>query len=225
MLTLTGRATPRLFRSIELRQTHGAASICWLLALLTLLSLSACETTTKALDSLGNLKDKALEATGIKTPESAMPDAALPARRIPLALLASPSLNIDEDGHSLALVVRLYKLKNAEAFINAPYQAFASPESEKQRLGEDLIEVREIQLVPGQQVSLTEKVAREASYLGVVALYRAPSPQRWKFAFSADAAQLTGVTLAAHACALGLVRGQPYGPAPAELRSGLGACH
>lgn len=224
MFTLTGCAAPRFLRLIDLRQSRIASSIGSWLALIALLSLSACETTTKTFDSLGNLKDKALEVTGIKTPDAALPDAALPARRIPLSLLASPSLNTDEDGNSLALVVRLYKLKSVETFMSAPYQAFASPESERQRLGEDLIEVREIQLVPGQQVNLIEKVAREAGYLGVVALYRAPSPQHWKLAFAADAAQLTGVTLAAHACALGVVRGQPYGAAMIGQQPGLGAC-
>ncbi|WP_374592173.1 type VI secretion system lipoprotein TssJ [Aquabacterium sp.] len=190
----------------------------------SLFALSGCAATTGTLDSLGNLKDKALEATGLKTPEASMPDVALPARRISLSLAASQSLNVNDDGQSLALLVRVYKLKNAEAFLSAPYEAFGSAEAEKQRLGEDLIEVREIQLVPGQHVDVTEKVAREAGYLGVVALYRSPAPQRWKLAFSADAAQLTGVSLAAHACALSVTRGRPYG-VPASNLPGLGACH
>lgn len=193
-------------------------------SLTALLALAGCETTTQAMSSLGGIADKTLEATGIKKPETSMPDIALPARRISFVLTASQSLNVDDDGHSLALVVRLYKLKNADAFLSAPYQAFASPESEKQRLGEDLIEVREIQLVPGQKIDTTEKVAREAGYLGVVALYRSPSPQHWKVAFAADAAQLTGVTLAAHACALSVPRGQPYGAPSPSLMPGLGAC-
>ncbi len=200
-------------------------SVCrtWL-PLLVLLALGGCATATGALDSLGDFKDKALEATGLKKPDISMPDVALPARRIPLALAASPSLNVDDDRHSLALLVRIYKLKNAEAFLSAPYQAFVSAEAEKQHLGEDLIEVREVQLVPGQHIDVTEKVAREAGYVGVVALYRAPAAQRWKFAFAADAAQLTGISLAAHACALSVTRGQPYGTPPPNL-PGLGACH
>lgn len=205
------------------RSLRIAAHLTWL-TLPALFLLTGCATATSALDSLGDMKDKALEATGIKKPDVAMPDVALPARRISFTLAASPSLNTDEDGHSLALVVRIYKLKNADAFLNAPYQAFVSAESEKQRLGEDLVEVREIQLVPGQRVDVTEKVVREAGYLGVVALYRAPAAQRWKVAFSADAAQLTGVSLAAHACALSVTRGQPYGSPPSSL-PGLGACH
>ncbi len=189
-----------------------------------LLVLAGCETTSHAVDSLGSFTSKTLEATGIKKPETSMPDTALPARRVPFVLAASPSLNVDDDGHSLALVVRLYKLKSADSFLSAPYQAFASPDAEKQRLGEDLIEVREIQLVPGQKIDTIEKVGREASYLGVVALYRAPSPQHWKVAFAAESAQLTGVTLAAHACALSVPRGQPYGAPPPGLMPGLGAC-
>jgi len=189
------------------------------------LALNGCETTTKALDSLGTMKDKAFEATGIKKPETAMPDVALPARRIPFVLTASTSLNTDDEGHSLALVVRVYRLKSADAFLSAPYATFATPETEKQRLGEDLVEVREILLVPGQKVDVFEKVSREASYLGVVALYREPSPQHWKYAFNADLAQLSGITLAAHACALGVVRGKPHSTSQPALAQGLGACH
>lgn len=193
-------------------------------ALITL-ALTGCETTSKVMDTVGNVKDKTLEVTGFKKPEAAMPDVALPARRVPFVLAASPSLNTDEDGRSLALVVRVYKLKSAESFLSAPYQTFSSPESEKQRLGEDLVEVREIQLVPGQRVETTEKVVREAGYIGVVALYRAPSAQHWKVVFAADAAQLSGIGLAAHACALSVAKGQPYGMTSNNSTPGLGACH
>lgn len=194
------------------------------LSLHCMLLLTGCESTSKAFDTLGNLKDKTLEASGLKTPTSALPDAALPSRRIPFVLTASPSLNVDDEGHALALVVRIYKLKSVEAFLSAPYQTFTSPDAEKQRLGEDLIEVREIQLVPQQKVDTIEKVGREASYVGVVALFHAPSAQHWKFVFNADAAQASGITLAAHACVLGVSRGQPYGLPISYAPPGLGAC-
>lgn len=192
---------------------------------LIMLALTGCETSSKVMDTMGTMKDETLEAIGFKKPEAAMPDGALPARRVPFVLAASPSLNTDEDGRSLALVVRLYKLKSAESFLSAPYQAFASPESEKQRLGEDLVEVREIQLVPGQRVETSEKIVREAGYIGVVALYRTPTAQHWKLVFAADAAQLSGIGLAAHACALSVAKGQPYGTTSNNSMPGLGACH
>lgn len=62
-------------------------------SLTALLTLAGCETTTQAMSSLGGIADKTLEATGIKKPETSMPDIALPARRIPFVLTASQSLD------------------------------------------------------------------------------------------------------------------------------------
>jgi type VI secretion system protein VasD len=187
-------------------------------------ALTGCETAANVVKTATVARDKTLEFTGLKTPEVAIPEASLPVWRIPLRIQASPSLNIDGEGHSLALVLRVYKLRNAEAFLNAPYSVFGDPAAEKERLGEDLVELREIQLVPGQVVDTLEKVRREAPYVGVVALYVRPSPQRWKLLFDTPAAQLSGITVAAHACALSVSRGEPMGPAATAYKNGLGPC-
>lgn len=186
--------------------------------------LSACETAAHVVKTATEARDKTLEFTGLKTPEVAIPDASLPLWRIPLRIQASPSLNIDDEGRSLALVLRVYKLRNAEAFLAAPYSAFGDAAAEKERLGEDLVELREIQLVPGQVIDTLEKVRREAPYVGVVALYMRPTPQRWKLLFDTPKAQVSGITVAAHACALSVARGEPVGPLAAAYRNGLGPC-
>lgn len=187
-------------------------------------TLAGCETAAKVVQVATQTKEKALEFTGLKLPESEKPEAALPLRRIPLRVQASESLNINAEGQSLALVLRIYKLRHADAFLSAPYQTFSDPTAYKERLGDDVLEMRELQLVPGQVVDTLEKAKPEAAYLGVVALYLRPSPQRWKLVFDANAAQLTGISIAAHACALSVVKGEPQGPAAGVLRSGLGAC-
>ena len=144
--------------------------------------LAGCETVNKLSEGFGNMGDKALETIGFRKPElpptPELPEAAKPARRLKLRLAASDSLNVDTSGHSLSLVVRVYKLRSPAAFLNAPYETFGNAAKEKEALGDEMIESREIVLLPGQQQQINERWAREATHIGVVTLFRAPSPQR-----------------------------------------------
>ena len=142
-----------------------------------------------------------LEATGIRKPPP-LPDAQLPPRNVALRLHAAKRLNLDGRGQSLALLVRVYKLRQRAAFEQAPYAAFMSPQQEREALGADLLEVRELTLVPGQQLELNEKLPRDAAFLGVVALFHSPLQQGWRLAFAAPDAEQAGVTIGLHACAM-----------------------
>jgi type VI secretion system protein VasD len=142
-----------------------------------------------------------LEATGIRKAPP-LPDAQLPPRSVALRLHAAKRLNLDARGQSLALLVRVYKLRQRAAFDGAPYAAFLSPQAEREALGADLLEVRELTLVPGQQLELNEKLPREAGWLGVVALFHSPLQQGWRLAFAAPQAEQAGVTIGLHACAM-----------------------
>jgi len=128
-------------------------------------------------------------------------------RKVALHLHAAPRLNVDAHGQPLALLVRVYTLRGSGAFNQAPYAAFLSPETERAALGADLVDAREVMLVPGQHVDLDESLAREAGYLGVVALFRSPARQGWRAAFAAPEAEKIGVTLGLHACALSVGQG------------------
>lgn len=147
------------------------------------------------------LAGAALEATGLRKPPE-LPEAHKPPRSVALRLHASPRLNLDRRGQPLALAVRLYKLRRKDAFEQAPYSAFLDAQAERNSLGADLVEVREIMLVPGQRYELTEKVAREAGHLGVVALFQRPAGQRWRTAVAAADAERDGLNVGLHACAL-----------------------
>jgi type VI secretion system protein VasD len=161
-----------------------------------LLALAGC-----AGGGIGSLAGAALDASGLrKAPE--LPDSQKPPRNVAIRLHAADKLNVDASGQPLALVARIYKLRQSAAFEQAPYAAFLNPQAEKEALGADLLEVKEITLVPGQRYEVTEKVAREAGYIGVVALFRAPAAQRWRLAFAAGEAEQAGVTVGLHACAL-----------------------
>jgi type VI secretion system protein VasD len=170
-------------------------------------ALSACS-TTGLVSAVGKVADFALEATGLKKPEvPEIPDLQKPPRNVALKLHAGENLNAGTADKSLSLVARIYKLKQTEAFYAAPYDAFLSPEKEKLALGADLLEVREISLIPGQLYEVIEKVSRESSYIGVVTLFRTPAPQRWRAAFASKDAEASGITVGIHACSLTLGKG------------------
>ncbi|PPE70396.1 type VI secretion system lipoprotein TssJ [Caldimonas thermodepolymerans] len=204
-------------------QPHAVVAVRTLVALCLCL-LAGCGTATKAVQVLGLVKDKALEVVGLKAPEPQLPDLSRPARPVKLIIHASPSLNVDDSGRSLALVTRIYKLRRTQAFLQAPYETFGDREREQAQLGEDIVEVRDLQLLPDQRHEILERVTREAPYIGVVALFRAPAPQRWRYAFSADAVRDTGITLGAHACSLSVAAGEPLHATSQLTTMGPGPC-
>ncbi|MCL9843772.1 type VI secretion system lipoprotein TssJ [Ralstonia solanacearum] len=183
---------------------------------LAVVALTACSTGASV---LAGAASGALEAVGLKT--SNVPDAQKPPREVPLKLTAGANLNAATDRRPVALVVRLYALKDPTSFLQAPYDTFIDPAREKQTLGADLVQVREMTLIPGQRYEFSEKVSREASTLGVVALFRSPAAQRWKFAFNAEKNEKSGIMIGLHACAMTLTTGTPTTPAGSAPLSDL----
>lgn len=162
------------------------------------------------------LAGAALEASGLRKPPPVLPDALQPPRHVALHLHAAKRLNLDPRGQSLALLIRVYKLRQRAAFEGAPYAAFLSPQAEREALGADLLEVKEFTLVPGQRLDLNEQLARDASHLGVVALFHSPARDGWRLAFAAADAEQAGVTLGLHACAMSPGVGAPAAGAVAK---------
>ena len=179
-----------------------------MLAGASVVALGACSTGASVLAGAAN---GALEAIGLKS--SNVPDSQKPPREVPLKLTAGNNLNAANDRRPVAVVVRLYSLKDPTSFLQAPYDTFIDPAREKQTLGTDLVQVREMTLIPGQRYDFTEKVSREATSLGVVALFRSPAAQRWKFAFNTEKNEKSGIVIGLHACAMTLASGTPTTPA------------
>jgi type VI secretion system protein VasD len=171
-------------------------------------SLLACVLLSACAGGAGPSPSGLLESVGLRKPPP-IPDAQLPPRSVAVRLHAAKRLNVDARGQSLALLVRVYKLRQRTAFEQAPYAAFLSPQAEREALGADLVEVKELTLVPGQQLELNEKLSRDAGWLGVVALFHAPLPQGWRLAVAAADAEQAGVTIGLHACAMSTGASKP----------------
>lgn len=211
---------------------HHPNSLALCMASLSL-TLSACgsvparaEPSTNATQGMSGwlekAGEKALELTGLKKPD--LPDSALPDRRITWRLHASPSLNTLPDGQSLALLVRIYRLRAPDSFLQAPADTFGDAVREKELLGDDLVSVREVQLVPGQRHEATDKLPRDIAHVGIVALYRQPVAGRWRYAFPAAQSEFTGIDMGLHACAMTVHTGQPVGVSSERVRSASVSC-
>jgi len=155
------------------------------------------------------ITELALATIGVKATEKT--DTPRLTRTIALRIDAAQDLNAGEDGQGLPTVVRVYKLRNHGAFLTTPYASFMSAEKEKLALGGDLMEVHELTVLPGKTTDVTEKMPGEATYLGVVAMFRHPSRQRWRFAFPTASADGPGIMIGAHACALTATTLAPVG--------------
>lgn len=167
------------------------------------------------------LAGRALEATGMRKAPQA--DALKPPRSIALRLHAAPKLNADAKGRPLALVARVYTLRQNAAFEAAPYATFLTPGADREAFGADLLEVKDVTLVPGQRYEVVEKVGRDAAYLGIVALFHSPAPRRWRMSFAAAEAESAGVTVALQACALSPGAGAKPST-PGAMASGSARC-
>lgn len=115
---------------------------------------------------------------------------------------AGERLNASSGGQAHSLVLRVYTLRSPERLKALAYARLSAPEGEREALGEDLMAVRELVLIPGKSYELNLKVAGEASAIGVTGLFRAPHADRWKLAFDARKSADSGIVIGAHACAL-----------------------
>jgi type VI secretion system protein VasD len=140
-------------------------------------------------------------------------------RKIALRLHAADVLNTDDNGRSLSVVARVYKLRDKEAFMAAPYADFQELKGAKPPgFAADVVDVKEVVMTPGKQYDVIETVGVDAPYFAVVVLFRAPAEQRWRFVFDSKSAASTGVTMGVHACSMSVSAGQALDVAPEMLR-------
>ncbi len=168
----------------------------WLLLVMALampLALAGC-----AAKEGGGMIRKALETVGLKEPAQSPNQP----KSVKIQMFAGQNLNAGRDNRSLALVVRIYRLRQPSRFEQAPFDAFLDEDAERRALGDDMLGATEIVLQPGQRHEIIELVPPEAGAIGVIALFRSPASKRWRLSFESKAAAKDGITIGLHACAL-----------------------
>lgn len=200
---------------------------------LCLLLLAGCATSAKILEATG-LKTPALpEGVNKESLEKAIPKV----REVTLRIHAGSVINADGLGRALPTVTRIYKLRDATAFLQSPYAAFqtdarssppgrSSPpvagdespaNAPRTSFGQDVIESRELVVTPGMRHEVVEKLPSDVRYVAVVSLFRSPAEGRWRFVFDTKNLE-DGITVGMHACALSVAAGRVVGAAPEDTR-------
>jgi type VI secretion system protein VasD len=183
--------------------------------------LLACSSAPQA---SSGLFDSALEMVGLQKlePPTSMAEigqlkANVPLK-LPLRIHAGEKLNAGTSDRPLSLIIKLYKLKGYDGFSRTPYQSF----SDGAFKSDEVVDVKEIVLLPGQRYEVTETMPSGVSHFAVVGLFRSPEELRWKFIFDLEKTGKEGITLGAHACALNVTQGATVG-SPPETRRLAGA--
>lgn len=154
-----------------------------------------------------------LDATGI----TKKGDPSKVTKDLHIRIAAGEQLNASKSGAPLSLVTRIYVLRAVDRFKAMTYQQAANSELEKQALGDELISVKEIVLIPGKSYDITLKVTEESVNVGIVGLFRAPFQNRWKLAFENKLSFSEGITIGAHACAFSVSKGYLVGDVSSDV--------
>lgn len=193
-------------------------------------ALGGCVTAAQRGDGL---LDQALGVVGLQRSSvaaataAAADDPAIPryspsskvTRRVTLRVHAGQVLNLSAAGASLPVVLRLYKLKTRSAFDQLPYAAFSRAQAgDLGNSSADVVETRELVFLPGQRHAMVESLEPHVRFIAVVALFRAPSPQRWRAVFDAQSAAASDITLGLHGCALSVATGPALDMPPELMR-------
>jgi type VI secretion system protein VasD len=113
--------------------------------------------------------------------------------KLNLQLAASDQLNPDLNGRPSPIVVRLFELRHPVAFENADF--FSLYERARESLAPDLVTSEELELRPGETVSLKLSVKEGSRYVGILAAYRDLPETRWRYTVPLTPAGITNMDL------------------------------
>ncbi|MGM0433416.1 MAG: type VI secretion system lipoprotein TssJ [Pseudomonadota bacterium] len=97
---------------------------------------------------------------------------------------AGDSLNPDSEKRASPVLVRLYQLRQPDAFRDAGFDALH--EDPEKVLGDDLLGMEETMLRPGGDWYTERALAEGTRYLGVTAAFRNIDDARWRLVQPAD---------------------------------------
>lgn len=137
---------------------------------------------------------------------------------------ASGKLNRDTRGQSLSVAVKVYQLRSDQAFSRLTIEAIGAGKPDQALLSPDLISVRDMTLLPGGKVDLTDFVlAEDAKYVGIVGMFRQPDRHFWRLLFDAEDVLDDDLQVRAEDCYLVAVRPKAS-PLPGQSGSASPSC-
>lgn len=102
--------------------------------------------------------------------------------RLEMTVAAKADVNPDDRGRAAPIVVRLYELKNDNAFKAADF--FTLQTQEKTVLGDDVVKRDEVQLRPGDHQTIVRRPDPATTAIGVIAAYRDLPNSVWRTVYT-----------------------------------------
>ena len=109
-----------------------------------------------------------------------------------LDLKARESINSDEKGQPLSVVVRVYQLQDKKLFEEADYDSLL--EEDKILLKQDLLEIKQYVIRPNEIISINEPLNEKTKFIGIAAFYHTPANQEKSWMLTIDKKQLSNKT-------------------------------
>lgn len=115
---------------------------------------------------------------GLSACASSDPKAVHEPVKLDLTVTASSSVNPDDQKRAAPIIVRIYELKNADAFNAADF--FSLQDKDKTVIADDLVARDQFQLRPGENRAIRRNADQATTTLGVIAAYRDLPNSVWR---------------------------------------------
>lgn len=132
--------------------------------------------STSPSDLTGGLMDKAKQMVGLGEPTAAKAEP----KEIMVSVRGTTDLNSLSGKNGLALVLRAYALKDNVAFFQVGKDVFESPTSSQSLAEQDVVNIKEVVVIPGQKLIISEKVDPAVSHVGLAGFFRDSGSTRWR---------------------------------------------
>ncbi|MBV4482396.1 type VI secretion system lipoprotein TssJ [Pseudomonas khavaziana] len=113
--------------------------------------------------------------------------------KLDLVLTASEQVNLDLHGRPSPVVVHLIELRHGVAFENADF--FSLYDHADQVLAKDWVSSEEVELRPGDRLTLKLRVGPDSRFVGMLAAYRDLPHVRWRMLVPVTAQKVTRAEL------------------------------
>lgn len=104
----------------------------------------------------------------------------------PIRAAGDRVINRDEVGNALSVVVRLYELNDRNAFSKLRLEDLSNGKRDEDLLGDELVNRTEVVVMPGQRSIHDAQLQPETRFVGVVAMFRQPDLDHWRYLIPAD---------------------------------------
>lgn len=103
-----------------------------------------------------------------------------PPRKLAVKAEAMPQLNLDPQGESMSVVVRVYQLKDKGDFQKLTLDLIGSGRPDSELFPQDFLTQKELILVPGAIASEVLDLHADAKFVGLVGHFRKPDMHAWR---------------------------------------------